>query len=213
MCSSDLVDIITEGEGDIGGILQPQPGGRWGMPPDRLAKLPGYGTDIAKNREQGQALMKKLGYGPDNMLKVKLSTRDIATYRDPAIILIDQLKHVYIAAELETVDTPVWFPRLFRKDYVISLNLQTSGPDPDPILDLYYSCGAILNPDGYCKPEIDKAIADQSAEGDPAKRREMVWDIERRLAEDGARPILFYTRGGTCWRPYVKGVTIPVNSL
>ena len=41
----------------------------------------------------------------------------------------------------------------------------------------------------------------------------MVWDIERRLAEDGARPILFYTRGGTCWRPYVKGVTIPVNSL
>ena len=60
---------------------------------------------------------------------------------------------------------------------------------------------------------IDKAIADQSAEGDPAKRREMVWDIERRLAEDGARPILFYTRGGTCWRPYVKGVTIPVNSL
>jgi hypothetical protein len=24
------------------------------------------------------------------------------------------------------------------------------------------------------------------------------WEVERRLAEDGARPIIFYPRGGTC---------------
>jgi peptide/nickel transport system substrate-binding protein len=33
------------------------------------------------------------------------------------------------------------------------------------------------------------------------------------MAEDGARPIIFYSRGGTCWRPYVKGLTIMVNSI
>ena len=37
--------------------------------------------------------------------------------------------------------------------------------------------------------------------------------IERKLAEDGARPIIFYARAGTCWQPYVKGFTIMVNSI
>jgi peptide/nickel transport system substrate-binding protein len=33
------------------------------------------------------------------------------------------------------------------------------------------------------------------------------------LAEDGVRPIIFYARGATCWQPYVKGVTMMVNSI
>ena len=40
-----------------------------------------------------------------------------------------------------------------------------------------------------------------------------MWAIERKLAEDGARPIIFYSRRGTCWQPWVKGLTIMVNSI
>jgi hypothetical protein len=36
---------------------------------------------------------------------------------------------------------------------------------------------------------------------------------ERKLAEDGARPIIFYPRGGTCSQPYVKGLVTMVNSI
>jgi hypothetical protein len=39
---------------------------------------------------------------------------------------------------------------------------------------------------GYCNPEVDKLIDQQSAEADPAKRKQLVWQIERRLA--GRRP-------------------------
>jgi hypothetical protein len=38
------------------------------------------------------------------------------------------------------------------------LNLQTSGPDPDPILDLFYGCGSSINWDGYCNKEVDQLI-------------------------------------------------------
>src|SRR6266481_4959027 len=38
-----FIDIISEGQGDIGGVMQPTPGGLWGMPPDLLKELPGYG--------------------------------------------------------------------------------------------------------------------------------------------------------------------------
>jgi peptide/nickel transport system substrate-binding protein len=70
-----------------------------------------------------------------------------------------------------------------------------------------------MNWDGYCNPEVDKLIEQQSIEGDPGRRKQLVWAIERKLAEESARPIIFYSRGGTCWQPYVKGVTIMVNSV
>src|SRR5262249_7541769 len=98
-----FIDILADGQGDIGTVLQPAPGGLWGMPPDLLKDLPGYDPDIKKNRQQARAIMEKLGYGPGKRLKVKISARDLPTYRDPAVILLDQLKEIYIDGELEVV--------------------------------------------------------------------------------------------------------------
>ena len=70
-----------------------------------------------------------------------------------------------------------------------------------------------MNYNGYCSPEVDKLIDQQSSEANQEKRKQLVWEIERRLAEDGARPIIFYDRRATCWQPRVKGLTLMVNSL
>jgi len=208
-----FIDIIAHGEGDVGGVLQPPPGGLWGMPPEMLRELPGYAPDVEKNRAQARQIMEKLGYGPDKRLPIKVSTRDLPFYRDPTVILIDQLKQVYIDAELESIDTSRYFPKIMRKEFTVGLNLQTSGPDPDPTLDLFYGCGSSLNWDGYCNPEVDKLIERQSIEADMDRRKQLVWAIERKLAEDVARPIIFYDHVATCWQPYVKGQTIMVNSI
>jgi peptide/nickel transport system substrate-binding protein len=207
-----FVDTIAQGEGQIGGVLQPPPAGLWGMPPDEVKQLPGYDPDVEKNRTEGRQIMRQLGYGPDKHLDIKVTTRNIQLYRDPAVLLIDQLKHVYIDGELDVIDTPQYFPKIIRKDFTVALNLQTSGPDPDPILKINYSCGASVNWDGYCNPAIDELIDRQSQEADPVRRKEVVWDIERKLAADTARPILFYARGATCWQPWVKGFTQMANS-
>ena len=100
-----FIDIIAEGQGEIGGVLQPAPDGLWGMPVEQLRTLPGYDPDVAKNREQGRQIMRGLGYGPENRLKVKLLTRNIPLYRAPAVILLDQLREVFIDAELDAVET------------------------------------------------------------------------------------------------------------
>ena len=209
-----FIDIITQGKGDIGATMLPPPEGLWGMPPDMLATLPGYDPDIAKNRAEARSIMERLGYGPDKRLALTLSSRNIPAYRDPAVILIDQLKEIYVDAVLEPVETANWFPKVMRKDYTIAINGTESGVD-DPDQQFYenFVCGALRNYTGYCNPEVDKLIDRQSAEADPAKRKEIVWRIERRLAEDGARPIIFYPRGGTCSQPYVKGLVTMVNSI
>jgi peptide/nickel transport system substrate-binding protein len=162
---------------------------------------------------QARHIMEKRGYGPDNRLKIKVSTRDLPVFRDSAVILIDQLKEVYIDGELETIDTTVYYPKILRKDFTVGLNRQNGGPDPDPILDALYRCGSSLNWDGYCNPEVDRLIEQQSIEADQERRKQLVWAIERKLTEEVARPIIFYGRRGTCWQPYVKGLTIMVDSL
>src|SRR5712691_7997569 len=96
-----FIDILTLGQGDIGGAMLPAPEGVWGMPPDMLKTLPGYDPDVAKNRAEARKIMEGLGYGPDKRLKIKLSIRNIPPTRDPAIILIDHLKEIYIDADLE----------------------------------------------------------------------------------------------------------------
>jgi peptide/nickel transport system substrate-binding protein len=87
-----FIDIITDGQGDIGGTMLPGPEGVWSMPPELLRTLPGYDPDTAKNRAEARQIMQKLGYGADKRLAVTVSTRNIPPYRDAAVILIDQLK-------------------------------------------------------------------------------------------------------------------------
>jgi peptide/nickel transport system substrate-binding protein len=209
-----FVDIIAEGQGAIGGVMQPPPEGVWGMPPYAMRNLPGYDPDVASSRAQARKIMEKLGYGPNKRLSVTVSTRNLAPYRDPAVILIGQLKEIYIDAELEPVDTTQWYPRLIRKDYKVGLNItETAVDDPDPAFYENYVCGAQRNYTGYCNAELDKLIDRQSAESDVQKRKKMVWEIEGKLIEDDARPILFYTRVANCREPRVKGLTTMVNSI
>jgi peptide/nickel transport system substrate-binding protein len=183
------------------------------MPADFLATVPGYSTDVAKNRAAAREIMTKLGYGPDKRLAIKVAARNIPTYRDPAIILIDQLKDIWIDGELEPVETANWFPKLARKDYQIGLNNTGSGvDDPDQQFFENYGCGSERNYTGYCNPELEKLFIEQSETAEREKRRRLVWEIDKKLQEDGARPIIYHTRAATCMQLQVKGLTVMVNS-
>ena len=50
-------------------------------------------------------------------------------------------------------------------------------------------------------------------EQDIEKRKKMVWEIEKTLAEDVARPIIGYNVANTCWDPKVKGIVLQMNSI
>jgi peptide/nickel transport system substrate-binding protein len=208
-----FIDIIGSGQGEIGATMQPAPEGAWGMPAEMLKTLPGYGPDIAANRAEARKLMEKAGYGPDKRLALTVAARNVAAYRDPAVILADQLKEIYIDGTLDIVDTTQWYPKVMRKDYALGFTVTESGLD-DPDQNFYenYSCKSERNYTGYCSPETDALIDQQSAEPDGDKRRQIVWQIERRLAEDGGRPIIFHPKAVHCMYPDVKGFTVMVNS-
>ena len=177
-----------------------------------LKTVPGYG-DVEKNRDEARKLMEKAGYGPDKRLKLKVSTRNLAVYRDPAVILIDQLKEIYIDGELDVIESGIWFAKVARKDYQVGLNLTGNGiDDPDQSFYENYACGSERNYTPILQQGAREAVRPAIAETDVAKRKKLVWEIDKKLQEDVARPILYHAHQATCWAPHVKNVTIMGNS-
>jgi peptide/nickel transport system substrate-binding protein len=176
--------------------------------------VPGYDRDVNANRATAREIMQKLGYSPDKRLAIKVSVRNIPIFRDPGIILIDQLKEIWIDGELEPIETANWSPKLIRKDYQVGFNVSGNAvDDPDQNFFENYACGAERNYTGYCNKELDKLFEKQSSMADQEKRRTLVWEIDKKLQEDMARPIIFHARAGTCMQPEVKGLTLMINSL
>jgi peptide/nickel transport system substrate-binding protein len=103
---------------------------------------------------------------------------------------------------------------VIRGAYTIGLNTTpNSVDDPDQMFYENYACGSENNATKYCNPELEKLFEQQSIEADQEKRRRLVWEIDKRLQEDVAHPIIFHIRSGTCRQPYVKSITMMVNSI
>ena len=59
---------------------------------------------------------------------------------------------------------------------------------------------------------MEALVDKQSMESDPVKRKEIVWEIERKMAADVVRPVIYHVRAATCWHKDVKNITQMVNS-
>ena len=209
-----FIDILTEGKGDVGGAMQPLPEGVLGMPPDMLKSLPGYDPDVQRNRVEARAIMEKFGYGPDKRLEVKVSERNIAIFRDPA-------DHPDRPAQR---DLHRWQTRPDRDRQLVSQNLSqkitrsASISLGSELMTLMHSsmrttpaARSVTTP-GIAVPSCKKMF-EQSMEADQEKRRRLVWEIDRRLQEDQARPIVYHLRFAACWQNRVKGLRMMVNSV
>ena len=209
-----FIDILFEGQADIGGSLLPAPAGVWGMPAAMQTTMLGYDGDVSGNRAKARAIMEKLGYGPNHRLAVKVSIRNLPYFRDPAVILIDHLKEAYIDGELDPVDNAIWYPKLYRKDYAIGLNLTGNAlDDPDQAFYENFGCKSDRNYSGYCSAEMEALFDRQSVETDFGKRQAQVWEIDRRLQNEVARPVILHMRGGTCWQKNVRGYVPMANTV
>ncbi len=173
----------------MGGAMLPKPEGEWGMPPEMVTSLTGYGPDTDKNIAEAQAIMQKLGYSDCKTAADQDPDPEPAdlsrSRRDPDRPAQEDLhrqrtRHSRHAALVRAAGA---------KDYTIGLNVTgVSVDDPDGNIVENYSCKSERNYTQYCNAEVDRLLAAQSSELDKEKRRKMVWDIERLLVEDAARP-------------------------
>jgi len=197
----------------LGGELMPPPEGAWGLDKADLATIPGYGPDLEKRREEARKLMQEAGYGPNKPLNIVLSTRDVARYRDVSILILDDLSKIYVKGEMKTIDTAIWSNTLAKRNYIVAVRSRGQAMD-DPDVAFYesFSCNSRNNVDGYCNKEMEALFEQQSATIDPAARKKLVKEIDRKLQMDTVRPTITFAALPYCRRPYVKGYVPSMNS-
>jgi peptide/nickel transport system substrate-binding protein len=199
------VKTVRHGGAVVGAALMPPPFGTWGLPAKELQSLAGY--QGAKDKVEARRLLAQAGYGPGKPLRVELTTRTSPIYLDLASFVADQLHQVGIEVTVRELDTPQYFPALARHEFQIGANLTAPGiDDPDAALFENYKCGTARNYSNYCSEEMDRMIDRQSAELNHAKRLAMVWDIQRKLEADVARPMLGWRIEYFTQWPYVRNL-------
>jgi len=206
------VKTVTQGGAVPGPSMLPKPYGFWGLTDRDLATLPGYGKP-AENKAAARKLLAEAGYGPQNPLRVEMATRAIPTYIDFASFVVAELKTVGIEAALKQVETAQWHPMVTRKDYQMGANVTGLGVD-DPDANFYenYACDSPRNYTGYCDEHVMKMIDAQSQELDVQKRAALVAQIQRKLEDDAARPVMGWRLDYFPMAPYVKNL-VPHNNL
>jgi peptide/nickel transport system substrate-binding protein len=197
---------VHRGLAVVGASLAPKPWGVWGLLEKDLAQLPGYGG-AAEGRATAKKLLAEAGFGPGNPLKLEVVTRAIAIYLDFSAFVISDLKQVGIEATLKQVDTAQWHPMVTRREFHIGTNLTGLGVD-DPDANFYenYACGSPRNYGDYCNEEVTRLIEQQSQEIDQKKRLALVWQLQKKLEEDAARPTMGWRTDRFAHYPYVKNL-------
>jgi peptide/nickel transport system substrate-binding protein len=192
MDRNGIVKSVYQGGAIIGGAMLAQPGGVWGLNPEQLSRLPGYGDGEA-NKAEARAILASKGYSLEKPLKIVIATRALHTYVEPAIWAIGELKAVGIQAELRQVETGNWFSLVARRDFQMAINATGLGTD-DPDINFYenFRCGSQRNYSDYCNADVERMVDEQSAEGMFVRRLPMVNQVDIALQRDVARPILAY---------------------
>ena len=77
---------------------------------EELEKLPGYGRDINKSREEAKKLLKEAGV---ENLKVNFLNRAVGQpYTTAGILLVDQWKRIGVETEHKQLETKLFFEAL-----------------------------------------------------------------------------------------------------
>ena len=132
------------------------------------------------------------------------------------MILIDQLKEIYVDGDARHGRNRQLVPQdLSARTIRSALNNTGSGVD-DPDQQFYenYACGSLRNYGGYCNHELDKKFDEQSIDDRPGERARSWSGRSTGSCRRTARGRSSFTRvNATCMQPYVKGLTIMVNSI
>jgi peptide/nickel transport system substrate-binding protein len=177
----------------VGGVVRP--GSPLATPEAELVKLPGFGKDIKKSREEARKLLKEAG---QENLKFVLWNRNLAMPYTPAgIFLVDQWRQIGVEVEHKQSDTSPYLAALRAGNYEVAIDFSNLFND-DPTLSLTKFLSHKSNPLNLSRAndsEIDKLYEQQLREGDVEKRKAHIRALEKRLFEQAyQQPLLWWHR-------------------
>ena len=177
---------------DVGGVMRPT--SEFARTDAELEALPGYGRDMAKNREEARRLLKEAG--AEN-LTVTLVNRNIPPYVAIGVYVIDQWRQIGVKAEHQSVELSSWFNALNNANFDVIMDSYTDHSD-DPTTGLVKFLSQATHPVSSARfedPELYRLYEAQGRAADAATRKKLVRDFEQRTMEQSyIVPLLWWYR-------------------
>jgi peptide/nickel transport system substrate-binding protein len=185
-------------------------GGEFATPRDVIATLPGYRPDKTQDIADAKKLLADAGF-PNGIQGVELLSASLAPHAEvmaPAIQ--DQLKQALnIDMKIRVSERSLLVED--QKAGRFTLVLDTPGgplSDFSPIANTYFKTGGSQNFGGYSNPKFDDLLKRSDVETDPAKRRDLINQMQDTLDQDPPWLFIGYTDHLLMWRAYVKGLAL-----
>jgi peptide/nickel transport system substrate-binding protein len=181
-----FVDTLTQGYGQISGVLSPAVS-KFALSKDEINELQPFDPDRARS------LLSNAGYDTDkNRLRLQLlSISGFKDFTDVAQIVQANMRDIGVDIEIRIQEIGVWVDsRITLKDYDLSVNDWGTSYDPD--FTFYRSDQTEQGWTGGADPELDKLIDASNVEQDEEKRVGYVQDIQRLLIKN-VRELYLYS--------------------
>ncbi|TIL78514.1 MAG: ABC transporter substrate-binding protein, partial [Mesorhizobium sp.] len=164
-------------------------------PPLDYVDLTGrYPHDVAKAKE----LLKQAGL--ENGFKATLKLPPPSYARLGGEIIASELRDVGIDLEIVPVEWAQWLDQVFtKKDYDLTIVSHTEPND----IDIYSRKDYYFN---YNNPAFDKVIADLNLTSDEAKRKELLGEAQKILADDAVVGFLYELPKVGVWDAKLQGL-------
>ncbi len=156
---------------------------KWGLPPEQLQRLPGYGKDFDANLKEAKRLLAEAGY--PNGFKTVLHNRAVKLpYIDFGVYLISAWKKIGVDAKHQLVESATWIKDLRGRNFAMAVDPGSSiSGDPDEHLVRWIS-GAPNNYGRFSDARFDELFKQQGKEADEAKRIKQVHEMQRIILEN-----------------------------
>ncbi|MCC6961496.1 MAG: hypothetical protein IT301_16735 [Dehalococcoidia bacterium] len=203
-----IYQSVFGGLGAVGGPVTPA-ATYWALPEKELLTLPGFRSDRDADIAEAKKLMAAAGLGNGHTDTIRTVSR--AQVNEVNDMNVPALKKIGFNLSVDDVGTD--FGPLIQfenaRSYNIATSVKQSGIDPDLQLLLYHYTTGSRNYCDFSDPDIDKLLEKQSVEFDQNARREIVYDIQRKLIENPG-PGWIGSRGGAiAVRSTVHNYTFP----
>jgi len=201
-----IIDVAFDGVGRKSGFMG---WGEWSLPDAELQeKWPPYRGPTEKDIEAAKKLLAEAGH--PGGFKTTFNQMTLPRSEEEQVIITSQLRKIGIDSTVRVLVYPADFLAAARRgDFeMASAAFVTVVDDPD-VYFVYYTTGNPENWGKFSDKQVDDLYARQSREMDPVKRKELAFQLQRRLMELVPAVVTRYPQWlGAAW-PELRGYKGP----